>query len=268
MLHQTIEAAARPGPESKWTAEVRTRFLDHLARRGSVRAACLRVGVSAEIAYRLRRRDEAFARGWAAAMVLARGETEQVLAEQAVEGVIDDVYYRGQCVGSRRRHDARLLLAHLARLDKLAADPRAKADAERFDEILAVVAGEEVPEELGCADRVLPVSRRRHVAQAGELARIEQLHAQFAWDEQSPDEDAADEEGLLDAEERWQRETAALEAREAACDDAAAEAMFEAGREWDGWQARARAAVDRLLAAAPPPSAMIELAGNSAPGSV
>jgi len=63
MLHQSIEMASRPGPAGKWTAEARTQFLDHLARKGSVRAACLRVGVSAEIAYRLRRRDPAFARG-------------------------------------------------------------------------------------------------------------------------------------------------------------------------------------------------------------
>ena len=129
-----------------------------------------------------------------------------------------------------------------------------------------MVAGEEVPEELGCADRVLPVSRRRHVAEAGELARIEQLHAEYAEKEQSSDEDAANEECMLDAEERWQRETWALEARQAACDEAAVEAMFEAGREWDGWQARARASVDRALAAAPSPSTMIELAGDSAPG--
>ena len=52
------------------------------------------------------------------------------------------------------------------------------------------------------------------------------------------------------------------------CDEAAAEAMFEAGREWDGWQARARAAVDRALAAAPSPLEMVERAGNSAPDGV
>jgi len=198
--------------------------------------------------------------------VLARRETEQVLAEQAIEGVIEDVYYRGECVGSRRRYDARLLLAHLARLDKLADDPVATADAERFDEILAVVAGEEVPEELGCVDGVLPASRRHHVAEAAELARIEQLHTEFAEEEQSSSKDEADEDCLLDAEERWKRETWALEAREAACDEAAAAAMFEAGRDWDAWQASARAAVDRALAAAPPPSAMVELAGDSAAG--
>lgn len=250
MLHQTIETPPRPGPESKWTAEVRTKFLDYLARTGNVRRACWLIGVSAEIAYRLRRRDPAFARGWAAAMVLARHEAEQVLAEQALEGIAEDVYYRGELIGSRRRFDARLLLAHLGRLDKLADDPRAKTDAQRFDEILAVVAGEDVPEELGWADDVLPPSRRRHLAEAAETARIEQIHSEIDEDEaQAAGEGEADDDFPLDDEERWQREVEAEEEREALREQAAAEAMFEAGRDWDAWQARAHAAVDRALAA-------------------
>lgn len=252
MLHQTIETAPRSGPAGKWTAETRAQFLDHLASKGIVRAACLRVNVSAEIAYRLRRRDPAFARAWAAAMVLARHQSEQVLAEQAVEGVIEDVYHRGEWVGSRRRHDARLLLAHLGRLDKAAADPAVRADADRFDELLAVVAGEELPENLDCADGVLPASRRRHVAEAAENARIEQLHAEWARKAEASGEAEADEECPLDEEERWQRETWAAEKREAACAEAAMEAGLEASRDWDGWQERAFAAADRALNAAPP----------------
>src|SRR6478735_10549224 len=50
-----------------WTSERKTRFLDHLALKGNVRASCKRVGLSREAAYRLRRRDAVFARGWAAA---------------------------------------------------------------------------------------------------------------------------------------------------------------------------------------------------------
>ena len=250
MLHQSIETPPRPGPESKWTAEVRTKFLDYLARTGNVRRACFLIGVSAEIAYRLRRRDPAFARGWAAAVVLARHEAEQVLAEQALEGIAEDVYYRGELIGSRRRFDARLLLAHLGRLDKLADDPRAKADAQRFDEILAVVAGEDVPEELGWADGVLPPSRRTHLAEAAETARIAQIRSEADADEdQAAGEGEADDDFLLDEEERWQRDVWALEEREAAREQASAEAMFEAGRDWDAWQARAHAAVDRALAA-------------------
>lgn len=253
MLHQSGETPSRPGPDSKWTAEVRTRFLDQLACKGSVRAACLRVGVSAEIAYRLRRRDPAFARGWAAAMVLARRETEQVLAEQAVEGIVEDVYYRGERVGSKRRYDARLLLAHLARLDKLADNPQAAADAERFDELLAVIGGEDPPDELACADGVLPASRRRHLASAGDTARLEERHAQIAASPEQAGDEADEADDDLDEEERWQRETWAEEEREAACEEAAVEAMLEAAERWDVWQARAHAAVDRVLAVVSPP---------------
>jgi hypothetical protein len=104
---------------SGWTPESRARFLDHLAGKGNVRAACKRVGLSREAAYRLRRRDPLFARGWAAALVKAHDACVEVLAERAIDGVEEPVFYRGEQVGMRRKYDSRLLLAHLARLDKL-----------------------------------------------------------------------------------------------------------------------------------------------------
>lgn len=125
-------------PVRGWTPGRKARFLDRLAVHGNVREACRCVGLSAEAAYRLRRRDEMFARGWAAALVLARQNCEQVLGERAVEGVEEDIFYRGELVGTRRRYDSRLLLAHLARLDRL--EDGAGSDAGRFDEILASVA--------------------------------------------------------------------------------------------------------------------------------
>src|SRR5687768_1669139 len=105
-----------------WTAERRTQFLDDLARHGNVRLASGRVGMSRDGAYRLRRRDALFARAWAAAQVLARGASGEVLAGRALEGIEEDVWYRGEVVGTRRRYDNRLLLAHMARLDALAGD--------------------------------------------------------------------------------------------------------------------------------------------------
>ncbi len=47
-------------------------------------------------------------------------------------------------VGTRRRYDTRLLLAHLARLDRLVSENvrAAEVTAGRFDELLAVIAGE------------------------------------------------------------------------------------------------------------------------------
>ena len=127
-----------------WTPERRMRFLDHLAGGGNVRAACVRVGMSRDTAYRLKRRDPLFARIWDAALLLAREVSADVLANRALDGIEEQVWYRGEWVGTRRKYDTRLLLAHLARLDKQAEElSQANADAARFDELLALVAGAE-----------------------------------------------------------------------------------------------------------------------------
>jgi hypothetical protein len=153
-----------------WTRERMARFLDHLAEKGNVRAACKRVGLSREAAYRLRRRDPLFARGWAAALVKAQDACIEVLADRAIDGVEEPIYYRGELVGTRRKYDTRLLLAHIARLDKLAEDKAALADAGRFDELLARIAGEELPAELDSEDGVLPLEREPLSRQWGEDA--------------------------------------------------------------------------------------------------
>ncbi len=97
------------------------------------------VGLAHQTAYRLRRRDPTFACAWDAALVLARDCAEQVLAERAIDGVEEIVFYRGEEIGRRRRFDARLLLAHLARLDARADDPAAARHAERFDDLLGAI---------------------------------------------------------------------------------------------------------------------------------
>ena len=132
-----------------WTAERQVRFLAFLAENGRVRHACARVGMSFQSAYVLRRRDAAFAQGWDAAMVLARDHAERVLADRAIDGVVETVWYRGEAVGHRRRFDSRLLLAHLARLDGHArSSSRGQAVAGRFDDYLAaILAGEADPAE-------------------------------------------------------------------------------------------------------------------------
>ncbi|HPB20894.1 MAG TPA: hypothetical protein PLL48_01095, partial [Novosphingobium sp.] len=63
------------------TPACKARFLDELARHGNVRVAAGRVGVSRSGLYLARRRDGLFAQGWRAALVLARGHAEAVLAE-------------------------------------------------------------------------------------------------------------------------------------------------------------------------------------------
>src|SRR6187402_751267 len=114
-----------------WSETRKIRFLDDLARHGNVRAACAAVGMSHEAAYQLRRRDPLIARAWAAALELAREASVQVLACRAIDGVEEDVWHRGEVVGTRRRYDSRLLLAHLARLDAAADSGSAREDAGR-----------------------------------------------------------------------------------------------------------------------------------------
>ena len=139
-----------------FTPERQVRFLHHLATSGHVRRACAAVGVSAQAAYVCKRRDLAFARGWDAALVLARDAAEEVLAERALNGTREMIFYRGEVVGSRIRFDPRLLLAHLARLDKHHAEARDAANiAARFDEYLGeMLTGE--PEFLAPLEDIEP----------------------------------------------------------------------------------------------------------------
>jgi len=215
--HHTATPAIR---HDGWTAERKALFLDALADHGNVLRACAAAGLSREAAYRLRRRDALFARAWAAAQVLAREHTGQVLGDRALEGVEEEVWYRGEVVGTRRRYDNRLLLAHIARLDKLAeGDEQACEDAECFDALIARVAGLELPDELA-HDGDLLLSREEC---AGEAAREAEYEAQCA---------------ALDA---------GREDDEAECVAAYRRGRVEAEALWDAWHARACETVDGLL---------------------
>jgi hypothetical protein len=229
-----------------WTAELKARFLDHLAGKGNVRAACARVGLSAEAAYRLRRRDALFGRAWAAALVLARESSVQVLAERAVDGIEETVWHRGEAVGTRRRYDTRLLLAHIGRLDRLVDEEAASADAGRFDELLARVAGEEIPETLRSEDGVLPLEREASIEKAvrEELNHVDWEDGEEPGAYEDEDEDYLDEEEL--EERRIEREE---EERTARIDDRLMEAE-QRGRArinaaWDAWTDRTCEVVDK-----------------------
>lgn len=140
------DAAHTPAPQDRFTPAVQREFLEALSIVGSVRDAARRVGVSHMTAYRARRKCADFARLWDAAVVLAIPHAEEELTCRAIDGVEEDVMYRGEVVHTRIRKDPRLLLAHLARLDKKAAEPQAAALAECFDDALdALGRGEELP---------------------------------------------------------------------------------------------------------------------------
>jgi hypothetical protein len=215
-----------------WTPERKALFLDDLAVRGNVRAACARVGMSRDTAYRLRRRDALFARGWDAALLLARDSVAETLGDRAINGIEEEVWHRGELMGTRRRYDTRLLLAHVARLDKLAEQQADYGDAERFDEFLACVVGEPVPPALDCDEGELPLDRHQHIHTAVDEARC-RVNAKWSA--------AGDENGDMTDE--------GYAAFKAERDAEVERASLEAAAQWDEWRARACAAVDALRAA-------------------
>lgn len=214
-----------------WTPERKALFLDHLASRGNVRAACASVGMSREAAYKMRRRDGVFGRSWDAALLLARDITAETIGDRAIDGIEEEVWYRGELVGTRRRYDARLLLARMARLDKLTEEQAHFGDAERFDELVACVAGVPIPEPLTPDEDDLPPSRDRFVAVAEAEAR-QRVDARWAERANEHDELADEDYAAFTAEAEAEEERAGL----------------EAAALWDEWHAGACAAVDALRA--------------------
>ncbi|MDD3799922.1 MAG: hypothetical protein PHE36_12185, partial [Novosphingobium sp.] len=234
-----------------FTPARRVRFLDALAGSGNVRAACAVAGISAQAAYRARRRDGRFALAWEGALALARGHAEAVVADRALNGVDEPVFYHGEEVARRRRYDTRLLLAHLARLDAQCATPRAQRAAERFDELLAGIAGwdgcadgpdaDELDEALACEE---PARRGELAADGLGAGRAAYAEWRRRWaeqealaEEEEAGEDGAEEDGT---EEDWDAtggDPAAASGREA---------MRAAQAEWDARAASAWALVDEL----------------------
>lgn len=232
----TTPAATR---HDGWTGERKTQFLYEVAACGNIRAACAQVGLSPEAAYRLRRRDALFARAWAAALVLGREASAEVLECRAIDGIEEAVWYRGEVVGTRRRYDNRLLLAHMARLDAQAETGSAREDAARFDELLACVGGIAPPAELPTDDDGLPLPREACIDVAGEEAEPE-----TRWDcEDEPLEDDAGDDPE-DRPEDWEERQADEIARYR-------QARDDAAKRWDAWTRTAFAGLDRLLDADP-----------------
>lgn len=237
---QFLEAARRDG----WTPARKAQFLALLAETGNVRLTARRCRLSAQSAYVQRRRDRLFARGWASALWLARDHAEQVLADRAIEGVEEEIWYRGERVGTRRRYDSRLLLAHLARLDRQAEARDAAEDADRFDELVALVAGVTPGTAMAGDDDGLPPLRADHAERAAEVAERKIVAALFE-EEDDDDEDGgcgpggdADAGAAADAE----KDPYEIVAETTAAARAAAEAA------WDDWRARACAALDQVVA--------------------
>ncbi|MDB5683680.1 MAG: hypothetical protein JWM75_1378 [Sphingomonas bacterium] len=104
-----------------WTPERQEAFVGYLADSGSVSQAAMRVGMTAESAYRLRRRADGadFDKAWEAALAVATRRLVDAAFERAIEGVEEPVHYKGEIVGMRRRPSERLLIFLLRHHDPL-----------------------------------------------------------------------------------------------------------------------------------------------------
>ena len=128
--------ASPRAPQTEFTRERQVLFLENLSVAGSVRSAAAAAGVSHQTAYRARRATPAFRTAWDAALVVARVSVADTVGCRAIDGVTEPVFYHGEEVATRTRYSDRLLLAHLARLDRLAETPAANAFAEDWDEAI------------------------------------------------------------------------------------------------------------------------------------
>ena len=113
----TVESETRHHRRDGWTPVARAGFLETLARSGVVTDACKAVDLSSQAAYNLRNRDRLFAAGWDAAVSMARPRLADELFHRAVNGTVDQIWKDGEVVGERHRHDNRLSMAVLNRLD-------------------------------------------------------------------------------------------------------------------------------------------------------
>ncbi|MGN7998648.1 hypothetical protein [Sphingomonas sp. 22176] len=172
-----------------WTAERQRKFLEMLAEGHSITNTCLALGMSVTSAYALRRsaRGAAFALGWQAALLLAREHLADALLERAVHGSVETITRPDGSTITRQRHDNRLAMHMLTRLDRLADDAQGPADhaaarlaAAEFEQYLALV------EQGGGAARAGLFLARRLAGDAGDgvpddLAPVRTLARADAW---------------------------------------------------------------------------------------
>ncbi|MEA3015761.1 MAG: hypothetical protein QOI38_483 [Sphingomonadales bacterium] len=116
-----------------WTPARMIHFLEILAATGCVADACKAVGMSVSAAYALRDRREGRAWGIAWQAVLQNRARHRLSDEnlgRAMNGCVEQIVRDGVVVAERRRHDNRLSMAVLSRLDRQA--ERTDSDESRL----------------------------------------------------------------------------------------------------------------------------------------
>jgi hypothetical protein len=128
----TSPPSPRPPIKSAPTAGAprQRHFLETLAATGVITTACEAVHISPRSAYalRIRRDGAAFRLGWDAAILIARARLADELLARALTGH-EEVIHRQEDTITRRRHDNRLAMSMLSRLDRMADNPPEGSDA-------------------------------------------------------------------------------------------------------------------------------------------
>lgn len=108
-----------PPPDDRpkaWTPARQAAFLRALSATHKVSASARSVGLSRQLAYKLRARlrGQPFDYAWAAAFQSSFDALAEAALERAMNGVEVQHYHEGELVGTSRRYDERLTLALLA----------------------------------------------------------------------------------------------------------------------------------------------------------
>jgi len=122
----TQSSPATPRPETPrhdgFTPERQAAFLDALAATGSISAAAQAVGLSRTAIYNLRNREDeagaAFRAAWDDRLRQAVAVLAETAFDRAINGVEEPVFHKGEQVGTRVRHNDRLLMFMLKALDR------------------------------------------------------------------------------------------------------------------------------------------------------
>lgn len=171
----------------RWTKPKMALFLRELAATHCVGTAAKAVGMSRQSAYRLRNRlkGQPFDIAWEAAFQHGYEALHQAALERALHGWEEPVFYKGQQIGTRRRHDPSLTRFLLAARNRSGAQQlsryRAAANfwSERWDRMLLLVEEGPTlwPREEDQVDPNQPEWLRPTPAGLAELARQREAEA-------------------------------------------------------------------------------------------
>jgi hypothetical protein len=139
-----------------WTSARQAEFLDALKEQSSVLAACRQVGKSTTSAYKARERIAGFKARWDAALAAAAPRVIQEAMRRGVEGWDEPVFYKGEVVGTRKRHSDAMLRPLLHHAMRVSPAP-GPAPADSPPQVIEHAPQEEVKRPRGWKVKEVPI---------------------------------------------------------------------------------------------------------------